>query len=227
MREEKVNVNWHTVAEFLAAIDKRPLGVNFGTLIGHSTVRRALVGDELRDLTKNELNVFSETVRRALREGAFGLSTGLGYVHGRNASPVELKALAGMVREFGGIYATHLRDLGDGVEGSIDETIALAESSGVKTLMSHFVPLAHSREHYVAALKRIEALPASVDFHFDIYPFDTMLLPIYTFLPVWAQNGGTAKMLANVADPWLAKRILKEMDPVSRRVYDGRPGARQ
>ena len=45
--EEKVNVNWHTVAELFAAIDKRPLGVNFGTLVGHSTVRRALAGDEL------------------------------------------------------------------------------------------------------------------------------------------------------------------------------------
>lgn len=213
--EEVANVNWHTMAEFLAAIDKHPLGVNFGTLIGHSTVRRALVGDELRDLTKNELNVFSATVRRALKEGAFGLSTGLGYVHGRNASPVELKAFAGIVREFDGIYATHLRDLGDGVEGSVNETIALAESSGVKTLISHFVPLAHSREHYLAALKSIEALPASVDLHFDIYPFDRMLMPIYTFLPLWAQNGGTAKMLENVADPWLAKRILKEMDAFS------------
>ena len=71
-----------------------------------------------------------------------------------------------------------------------------------------------SREQYIAALERIDALPASQDFHFDIYPFDTMLLPIYTFLPVWAQNGGTAKMLANIADPWLAGRILKEMEPV-------------
>ena len=213
--EERVNVNWHTVAELLAAIDKRPLGVNFGTLIGHSTVRRALVGDELRDLTKNELGVFVETVRRALREGAFGLSTGLGYVHGRSATQTELRMLAGVVREFGGIYATHLRDLGQGVAGSIDETIALAESSGVKTLVNHFVPLVRSGAEYVAALKHIGDLPASQDFHFDMYPFDMMLLPIYTFLPVWAQNGGTAKMLANVHDPWLAKRILKEMEPVS------------
>lgn len=212
--EEKVNVNWHTVAELLAAIDKRPFGVNFGTLIGHSTIRRALAGDELRDLTKNELNVFTETVRRAFREGAFGVSTGLGYVHGRSATQAELKMLAGVTHEFGGIYATHLRDLGLRVEESIEETIALALSSGVKTLVNHFVPLARSGEKYVAALKRIDALPLAQDFHFDIYPFNTMLLPIYTFLPVWAQNGGTVKMLANVADPWLTKRILKEMEPV-------------
>jgi len=212
--EEKVNVNWHSMAELLAVIDKRPLGVNFGTLVGHSTIRRALTGDELRDLTKNELNVFRETLRKSLQAGAFGVSTGLGYVHGRGATPAELKMLVSVVQEFGGIYATHLRDLGPGVKGSIDETIALTESSGVRTLVNHFVPLMDSREQYIAALERIDALPASQDFHFDIYPFDTMLLPIYTFLPVWAQNGGTAKMLANIADPWLAGRILKEMEPV-------------
>ena len=143
--EEKVNVNWHSVAELLAMMDKRPLGVNFGTLIGHSTIRRSLAGDELRDLTKNELNVFAETLRKALQEGAFGLSTGLGYVHGRNATPAELRMLAAIVREFGGIYATHLRDLGAGVEGSIEETIALTENSGVKTLVNHLFPLRTQR----------------------------------------------------------------------------------
>jgi N-acyl-D-amino-acid deacylase len=80
--------------------------------------------------------------------------------------------------------------------------------------VNHFVPIARSGSEYTAALDRINALPPSVDFHFDIYPFDRMLLPIYTFLPLWAQNGGTAKMLANIADSWLAKRIFAEMEPV-------------
>ncbi len=224
--EEKVNVNWHTMAELLAVFDKRPLGVNFGTLVGHSTVRRALMGDELRDLTKNELNVFTETVRRALKEGAFGLSTGLGYVHGRSATFTELKMLAGAVKEFGGVYATHVRDLGAQVQKSIDETIALTESAGVTTLVNHFVPIVQSRAEYAAALERIETLPPSEDFRFDIYPFDAMLVPIYTFLPVWAQNGGTAKMLANVRDPWLAKRIAKGMDRIhaDRAVIAQAPG---
>lgn len=213
--EEKVNVNWHTVAELLATIDKRPFGVNFGTLVGHSTIRRALVGDTLRDLTKNELNVFSETLRRALKEGAFGLSTGLGYVHGRNTPVMELKALACVTREFGGVYATHLRDLDGGVRAAVEETIALAKEADVKTIISHFVPLAHSRDEYQAALGLIDALPPERNFHFDVYPFDTMLLPIYTFLPLWAQNGGTTKMLANISDEWLVKRIAKEMDPAA------------
>ena len=71
----RVNVNWHTMAEFLAVMDKRPAGVNFGTLVGHATIRRAIVGEALRDLTKNELGVFARTLEAALAEGAFGFST--------------------------------------------------------------------------------------------------------------------------------------------------------
>ena len=209
--DTKVNVNWHSVAELLAVIDRRPFGVNFGTLVGHATVRRALIGDDLRELTKNEMNVFLGVLRRALREGAFGLSTGLGYVHGRNATPGELRALTAAVHDAGGVYATHLRDREHGIVNSVEETIELAASSGVATLINHFVPIADAAAQYAQALQRIDNLPSSVNVRFDIYPFDKMLVPIYTFLPLWAQNGGTKKMLMNVGDPWLAKRIVGEM----------------
>src|SRR5580693_7162162 len=79
--EDKINVNWHTIGEFLATIDKQPLGVNFGTLAGHGTIRRGIEGDDVRELTKNEIAVFSETLKKALGEGSFGMSTNLGSVH--------------------------------------------------------------------------------------------------------------------------------------------------
>ncbi len=154
--DTKINVNWHSVAELLTAIDRRPFGVNFGTLVGHATVRRALNGDELRELTKNELNVFLEVLRRALREGAFGLSTGLGYVHGRNATFTELRTLAGVVRDAGGVYATQLRDAGRGILASVDETIELATGSEVKTLINHFVPITQTGAGYAEARRRID-----------------------------------------------------------------------
>ncbi|MDE2019701.1 MAG: amidohydrolase family protein [Patescibacteria group bacterium] len=208
---DKINVNWHSVAEFLEAVDRRRLAVNFGTLIGHATIRRALVGDALRDLTKNELGVFAETLRKALQEGGFGLSTGLGYVHDRVTPYSELKKLAEIVKESGGIYATHLRHSGVGVGGSIDETLKLTKEVGMKTVVNHFIPVKEAGAEYEKALSAIDALPPSIDLRFDIYPFDTMLLPIYTFLPEWAQTGGREIMLANVKDPWFLTRVKKEM----------------
>ena len=69
------------MAEFFAVIDKRPMAVNFGTLAGHAHDPPRDRGEALRDLTKNELNVFARTLECALAEGAFGFSTGLAYVH--------------------------------------------------------------------------------------------------------------------------------------------------
>lgn len=208
--EDKINVDWHTMKEFLETLDRRPLAVNFGTLVGHATIRRALVGDALRDLTKNELGVFAATLARAMHEGGFGLSTGLGYVHGRHTPYSELRKLAEIVKDYRGVYATHLRDSGIGVLASIDETIKLAKDAGARTLVSHFVPVANAKKEYEEALARIEALPDAVDFNFDIYPFDEMLLPIYTFLPGWAQTGGQQAMLATLNDEWLMKRVKSD-----------------
>jgi len=210
----KFNVGWHTVKEFLEILGKKPLGVNFATLAGHSTIRRAIIGDQLRDLTKNELGVFGEILRRALKEGAFGLSTGLGYVHGQNTSYSELKYLAGITKEFGGVYATHLRKSGAELGESADETIKLAEEVGVKTLVSHFMPFSGSEKQYESALRRIKNLPENMDFNFDIYPYETSVLPVYTFLPQWAKTGGKGKMLAGLRDDWMRAKIEKDLPKI-------------
>ena len=210
----RVNVNWHTTAEFLSVLDARPLAVNFGTLAGHATIRRALVGEALRELTKNEMNVFARMLEEAMRQGAFGFSTGLSYVHARAASDLELDFFADVVARFGGVYATHLRDGGMGVGQSVKETIRLAEDRGVKTLISHLMPMKGAGREYEAALAEIESLPVITELRFDAHPFADSLLPIYTFLPGWAQNGGIGVMLANVKDQWLLTRIKKDMSEI-------------
>lgn len=204
-------MNWHTMAEFLAALAKRPLAVNFGTLAGHSTIRRAVIGDAARDLTRNELNVFIRTLKGALQEGGFGFSTGLAYVHERNTPPTELRPLVGLMKQFRGVYATHLRHPAAGIAASVEETIKLAKETGAKTLISHFIPVMGAEKEYEEALAMIESLPPEIDFHFDIYPSSRSLLPLYTFLPQWAQTGDVDVMLARLKDEWLAGRIKKEM----------------
>jgi len=207
----RVNVNWHTMAEFLEVVDKRPLAVNFGTLVGHSTVRRALVGEATRDLTKNELEVFKSTLTNALREGAFGLSTGLEYVHARSTSYAEIAALASIVKRNNGVYATHLRDTKEGIGDAVRETIKLAEETTAKTLISHFVPIVGQEQRYEKARATIESLPPEVDFHFGVYPSLFAMMPIYMFLPRWAQTDGFEKMLSQLKDDWMAAKIQKDM----------------
>lgn len=206
----QINVDWHTTAEFFNALNRFKLGVNFGTLVGHSTIRRALIGEDFRDLTKSELEVFKKVLRQALGEGALGLSTGLGYAHSRQTSYGEIKELAKIVKEFDGIYATHLRDEREGLLPAVNETLKLAQETGVKTIISHFRPLINFEDDFKKSLALIEETK-NADVCFDIYPFDTSVVPVYTLLPLWAQNGGLEIMLANLQSPAIRKRILKEL----------------
>ena len=211
----RTNVNWHTVKEFLETLDKKPLSLNFATLMGHSTVRRALIGEDIRDLTKNELRIFGTILLRALKEGAFGFSTGLGYVHSFRTPYSEIKFLNEIVRNQNGVYATHVRSSTAGLARSIDETIKLATNVGARTIISHFMPIVGNEEAYREALQKMESLPERIQLKFDIYPFETSVLAIYTFLPVWAQSGGREVMLANVKDEWLRARIMKDIPKIN------------
>jgi N-acyl-D-amino-acid deacylase len=207
----RINVNWHTMAEFFASMDKRPLGVNFGTLVGHSTIRRAIVGESSRDLTKNELTVFSNILQTALSDGAYGFSTGLEYVHAKKTPYSELRALAEITKKFHGVYATHLRNTGVGIKESVEETIKLTKETGVSTLISHFVPVVGSEKEYAESLEIINELPSECDLSFDIFPSAYSLSPIYTFLPLWAQTGAIRSMAISILDDWLLTRIKKDI----------------
>ena len=153
-----------------------------------------------------------------MKEGAFGLSTGLGYVHARTTPYAELRSLAGVAKDFHGVYATHLRDSVP-LSESVAETIRLSKEAGIAALINHFVPLIRDAKEYPAALALIEDLSKESDFHFDVYPFSETLMPFYTFLPLWAQTGGWEAMLKNVKDNWLFPRMIREMPPIDEDAF--------
>ncbi|MBI3114358.1 MAG: hypothetical protein HYZ07_00170, partial [Candidatus Harrisonbacteria bacterium] len=206
-----VNVGWHTMDEFLRILEGRGLGINFGTLAGHSTIRHALTGGAARNLTKRELAVFSATLEHALDEGGFGLSSGLGYADAKDVSYAELKALASVVRARRGIYSTHLRNSGENVMEAVDETLKLQRETGVPTLISHFMPFRGGENSYRAALEKLSRIPDTRPIHFDMYPFDMSVVPLSTLLPAWAQEGNYETMVGYLNDTWKRKRIVKEL----------------
>ena len=212
--EDTINIDWHSMKEFLAGIDRRPLAVNFGTLTGHGTIRRALTGDALRTLTKNEMNIFGETLRKSLGEGSFGMSTNLGAIHAEKAPHSEIAALLKFVKDANGIYATHPRSVENNIFGSIEDAVVLAKETGTSTLINHFVPVQGAEQDYEKSLDMIGSLPEEMDFHFDIYPSDALLLPFYTFLPAWVRVGGFEAMRTHVKEDWLIPKIVKDMESV-------------
>ena len=211
----QINVDWNSVKDYLNVLERRHLGINFGTMIGHSTIRRSIIGETQRTLTRNEFKVFDEILKRAMTEGGFGLSTGLGYLHGKNTPYQEIKTFLKTVKKFGGVYSTHLRKGGEGLRESVNETLKVSEESGAKTLISHFMPHLGEEKDYEWALEEFEKLPANRDFHFDVYPFDSTIVPLYTFLPEWAQVENLEMMNSFLNDEWRRGKILKELPDVS------------
>jgi len=204
-----INVNWRSVGEFLKVLARRKLGVNFGTLIGHSTIRRAIIGEDLRDLTDKELKVFNYVLETGLKEGAFGFSTGLAYVHSHNVPYKEIEELAKTAAKFKAVYATQLRNYAEGLDKAISETLNIAKNTGVNTEINNFQPLINYGENYLKAVSLIEKEKPRANIYFDLNPDKVRLVEIYTFLPEWVRNGGLEIMLKNITTAIIRGRLLK------------------
>ncbi len=209
-----VNVNWRSVFEFLKIMKRRKLGVNFGTLIGHSTIRRAIVGEDLRDLTEKEIKVFKYVLEEGLKEGAFGLSTGLSYVHSHNVSKWEIEELVKTTAKFKGVYATQLRNYSEGLAWAFNETLNLARKTGANIEIGRFQPLKGFEKDYLEIASLIEKEKMRAHIHFDIFLAEANLMDIYMFLPEWARSGSLEVMLSNIKTPSIRERILIFFDQI-------------
>lgn len=207
----RYNVNWHEMKEFLALLDKKPLGVNFATLIGHSTIRRDIAGEEDRKLTSKELDVFFHIISEALEQGGFGFSTGLGYAHGQNTPEDELVFLANSLKKRDALYATHLRKQGSpGLLNSVKETISLLQKVGVSGMINHFFPIIGQEGAYDASIEFIDT-HQDIPLYFNFSPFGTSILPLYTFLPEWARKGNLESMEDTLEDSRLQRAIVQDI----------------
>ncbi|MCP6719786.1 MAG: hypothetical protein KJI72_00465 [Patescibacteria group bacterium] len=211
----EININWHSLAEFFLTLEKQGLGVNFGTLVGHSTIRRALTGETPRDLTDSELEILKETLTQAFKDGAYGFSTGLEYVHSKMVPHHEIAELVQVTAKEKRVYATHLRELGNGLKKSFQEVIDIAKLTGANIEISHFQPLKGFDKNYLKAKEVIEREMAETSINFDCYPSDKLAVPIYQFLPDWAKKGNLEAMLRRVNSDHLEKKLLAHFRKVS------------
>src|SRR5579875_3872133 len=102
------------------------MGINLGTYVGATQVRRVVIGDDDVQAPTAQLKQMQSLVAEAMREGALGLSSALEYPLAPYASTDELIALASVASKYGGIYATHMRNEGDGEMEALAETARIA-----------------------------------------------------------------------------------------------------
>jgi len=204
-----VQLTWHTFEEYLDLLQTRKLSVNVAALAGHGTVRAAVMGFENRAPTATELEQMKRLVAQCMREGAFGLSTGLAYPPGIYSTTDEIVELCKIVTSFGGFYATHIR-------GESKETFlpAIKEATEIGERASIPVQISHIESHYPAfgqnkdALRIVEdARTRGVDVTCDIPPYLQGAGPMASLLPGWVFEGGLERTLKLLADDESRRRI--------------------
>jgi N-acyl-D-amino-acid deacylase len=208
-----INFNWLSTQEFLDEVERKKLATNFATLVGHGTLRRGLVGDEVRDISPHEMTAMKEMLIKALKEGAFGVSTGLVYTHAKLASSREIMELAEIVKKYDGIYTTHIRGESHDLIRAVEEAIRIAQITGVRMQISHLKAMGEKNWKLMAeALNLIEtARTSGIDVHFDVYPYTSTGSVLYILLPDWVSEGGRKMMLARLKDSDIRQRVIKEM----------------
>ncbi|MFH0712838.1 MAG: hypothetical protein V2A55_03240 [Candidatus Jorgensenbacteria bacterium] len=203
-----LSANWHDFDDVFRRLNKK-LNINFGTLVGHSTIRRALVGDETRDLTENELRAAKRMLDHAFQKGAFGFSTGLEFIHTKLTPVHEIEELAEVASEKKRVYATHLRSYGPHLGAAVEEAIKIAKKTGVNLEISHFTPRVLEARNYSVLKDKIEEESAKLRISFDCNSLSHIPATMYQFLPEWLKDGNLETVLEHLKSEHLEKRILE------------------
>ncbi len=207
----KVNIDWHSMAEFLKILESKKFGVNFGTLTGHNTVRQAIVGNSFHEMTKNEFAVMAATIERTIKEGSFGVSVGLGYGASRQTPYSEIRNLAEKVASMKALYAVHLRNEKRELVSSISEAVDIAKETGSRVMISHLRPLIGFGKEYDAAIDVIDKNITKAEVYFNLYPFSISSGLVQSLLPNWLQNEEREEILRDIETPGLREKILREL----------------
>lgn len=206
---------------FLRKVAAAKPAVNFGSFVGHGSVRGQVLGSVNRKATPEELDRMRELVRQAMQEGAFGLSTGLFYVPGNFAPVEEVIELAKIAGSMGGIHQSHMRDEADRIVESVRETIRIGEEGGLPTQVTHHKIIGRRNWGMSAETLRLvdEARRRGVDVSIDQYPYTASSTGTAAMFPQWALEGGAKALAERLAAPDQRAKIKAE---IVRRILEDR-----
>jgi N-acyl-D-amino-acid deacylase len=202
------------LGEWFAGLEKAGISLNIASLIGHNTVRRnGMNGDFDRPPSAEELQKMRDLVDKAMRDGAVGFSTGLEYIPGTYARTEEIVELAKVSARYGGVYATHMRDEGESVEKSIEESIEIGEKAGCPVEISHFKIASKKRWGASAStIKLIEdARARGLQVTVDQYLYPAASTGIGILFPSWVFEGGEEQTREKLKDGATRERIRREL----------------
>jgi N-acyl-D-amino-acid deacylase len=204
----KININWHTFGEFVKIFEQKSFGVNFGTFIGCATIKQALIGKETRELSANELKIFDSLAEKSSKEGSFGLSVDLSSDYGAKTAENEIKNIVEFAAKSKGVCSVNLRKGKNKLLFSMNEMINLAKETGAKIFINRFLPTTETSGDYERALNLINENADKADVYFNIYPFNTRIVPLRDFLKDGEESSGPEEKNIKDAEQLKGKEIV-------------------
>lgn len=191
------------VKKYYDEIDRLGVGVNVAHLLPQGGLRREVVGRERRKASSEELARMKELAARAMKDGAWGMSTGLIYVPSSYADTDELVAVAAVIGRHGGIYASHIRNENMKLLTAVEEALEIGRRGKLPVHISHFK--SSGRDSWglvrVAAEKIERERRSGARITADQYPYTASSTSLEaTVMPAWARAGSREQMLARLDD---------------------------
>ncbi len=202
------------VGEFYKTVDEYGAGINIAHLLPQGALRQKVLASERRAAKPDEMQRMISMTEKAMKDGAWGMSTGLIYVPSSFADTDELIEIARVVAKHGGIYVSHVRGEGTGLLNSVDEAIQIGQTAKLPVHISHFKSSGKNSWGLVrVAIDRIEKLRADgQQITADQYPYTASSTSLAaTILPSWSRAGGSQKMLERLNGGDDAERIHKSI----------------
>src|SRR3954452_18155968 len=195
--------------DFLDGVTRTPISINFATMVGQGSIRQQVIGSVNRKATPEEIAKMKDITAQAMRDGAFGLSTGLFYVPGNFTPTEEVIELTKVAGRMGGIHISHMREEASHVVDSVRETIRIGEEGGLPTQITHHKMIGQaSWGKSVDSLKLVEEARArGVDVTIDQYPYTASSTGIAALVPQWALEGGQRSTVERLNAPEQRARI--------------------
>jgi N-acyl-D-amino-acid deacylase len=207
-----LKVDWRTLAEYFARLERQGIGINLATYIGAASVREMVIGYGDRSPTPDELKRMQDLVEQGMQQGAMGVSTALQYPPAPFASTAELIALAKVAARYGGIYATHMRSEGDAEMAALEETFRIGREGGLPVEIFHLKTSGKMKGKMPLVIERIEqARGEGIDVAADTYAYTAWANGMAAFIPPWAHDGGSAKLVQRLKDPATRAKIRHDM----------------
>jgi N-acyl-D-aspartate/D-glutamate deacylase len=206
-------VSWTTLGGYFRAVERAGIATNVASYVGIGNIWQCVMGNSFERPTSADIQQMKELVDEAMRDGAMGLSSQVMFPPGSLATTDDLVELCKVVKPYGGIYSTHIRNEGTGVFDSVKEAIAIGERAGVSVDVIH---LKIADQKFWGRMDEVIALIAAarkrgVNVQANVYPYTRGNNNLVSIIPPWAHEGGRQKLIARLKDRQLRDRMKKEI----------------